>query len=94
MNPNPPHEPGSRQRLGALLSTLLDGELTADEFAELQSLLTSSPAEMVEVVDHLLLDALLDDEVGPQTVAALIDVVAEVEPEPRSRFLPVEVAAG
>lgn len=94
MNPNPPHEPGSRQRLGALLSTLLDGELTADEFAELQSLLTSSPAEMVEVVDHLLLDALLDDEVGPQTVAALIDVVAEVEPEPRSVFLPVEVAAG
>ena len=63
--------------LKQLVMEWLDGEPTPQQVAEMQRLLSTSPDCLEQVVDHLLLDSLLQQELGAEAVASLVDLVAE-----------------
>ncbi|MFN5531958.1 MAG: hypothetical protein ACK5F7_15405, partial [Planctomycetaceae bacterium] len=60
--------------LKQLVMEWLDGEPTPQQVAELQRLLSTSPDCLEQVVDHLLLDSLLQQELGAEAVASLVDL--------------------
>jgi hypothetical protein len=59
------------------MSRLLDDATTDDEVAELSSLLRVDPSLRSELVDHLLLDTLLDENLGQEPLTALVDLIGE-----------------
>lgn len=71
-----PEKP-EHERLRELLIELVDGQPSPQQVDELQHLMSSDPASVEQVVDHLLLDSLLQQEVGADAVASLVDIVAE-----------------
>ena len=62
-------------RIQRLTSQLLDGDASPDELSELNELVQSDPNGPALVVDHLLLDSLLRDELGSESLTALVDLV-------------------
>ena len=67
----------SSERLKLLASQLIDGQLTTDESRELNSLMQADGRNLENVVDHLLLHSLLSDDLGSESLSALVDLVAD-----------------
>ena len=58
-------------RIKWLTSQLVDGDASSDEIAELNRLVQSDPNGAALVVDHLLLDSLLSEELGTESLTVL-----------------------
>jgi len=74
------HQPSPDERTRLLITQLIDGELSSTDAAELNQLLRSDSKHAELVVDQLLLDSLLSEEVGAESLTALVDLVAEQPP--------------
>lgn len=72
----------SADRVRQLVSQYVDGDLSNDDAAELNQLLRSEPSHAESVVDHLLLDSLLSEELGSESLGALVDLVAAPQSSP------------
>ncbi|MFM7059074.1 MAG: hypothetical protein ACKO2P_19360 [Planctomycetota bacterium] len=64
-------------RLTQLLSELLDNSNSASAAADLQSLLVQHPSLRSQLVDHLVLDVLLQENLGQEPMIALVDAVSD-----------------
>jgi hypothetical protein len=71
------HQPTPDERTRRLIAEFIDGELSATDAAELNQLLRSDPQQAEQVVDQLLLDSLLSEELGAESLTALVDLVAD-----------------
>ena len=71
------HQPTSDERTRRLISEFIDGDLSATDATELNQLLKSDPQQAEQVVDQLLLDSLLSEELGSESLTALVDLVAD-----------------
>jgi hypothetical protein len=69
-------------RQAELIARLVDGEPSDECLADLADLLRSSPACRKALVGHLLLDSLLPEDLGPESLSALVDIVGDGEPLP------------
>jgi hypothetical protein len=69
--------PSSLERFEELLSRHVDGALSADEFMELQAFLRDDAVRRERFVDQMLLDSLLAEEIGSESVTALVDLVSD-----------------
>lgn len=69
MNPN--------SRFHALLSKWVDADINSEEVMELSEILERDPSARVSFTDHLLLDSMLSDELGQESLTSLVDLVAE-----------------
>jgi hypothetical protein len=67
----------SNSRFAELMSSLLDDEISVDELAELYSLVGVDPSLRTHLVDHLLLDTLLEEDLGREPLTALIDTISD-----------------
>ena len=78
---------GRSLRRAELVARLIDGDgdPADDVAAELADLLRASPANREALVEQLLLDSLLRDELGSESLAALVDIVADGEPGSQAR---------
>ena len=65
------------ERFKLLVSQLIDGQLMAEEAAELNALMNGDSKAVENVVDQLMLDSLLSDELGSESLTALVDLVSE-----------------
>jgi hypothetical protein len=74
------HEPNAGERTRQLIAAFIDGELSATDAAELNQLLKSDSKHAEQVVDQLLLDSLLSEELGSESLTALVDLVGN-DPE-------------
>ena len=93
-------------RTDLLVSQLIDGQLSAEETAELNALVQSDAGHLERAVDQLLLDSLLTEEIGNESLTALVDLVAipvaaddaGTRPEPvpsrRTWFAGIHVVSG
>ena len=64
-------------RTGYLISQLVDGEPSREALDELNELVLSDTSSARLVVDHLILDSLLSEELSRDSLATLIDFVAD-----------------
>lgn len=71
--------PSDSDRLRQLITELIDGELTAADAAELNRLLGTAPGRTEQLVDQLILDSILSEELGSDSLTALVDL-ATAEP--------------
>jgi hypothetical protein len=60
-----------------LMSRMLDDAISEEEIVELHRLVEADPSLRSHLVDHLLLDYLLDENLGQEPLTALVDLVAE-----------------
>ena len=65
------------ERIILLVSQLIDGQLSAEEVDELKSLMQADARNLEHVVDQLLLDSLLSEDLGGESLKALVDLVAD-----------------
>jgi hypothetical protein len=65
------------ERIGLLIAQLIDGQLSVEEAAELNRLVSADAEALEQVVDQLLLDSLLADELNSASLTALVDMVAD-----------------
>ncbi len=70
------HQPTPDERTRRLIAELIDGELSVTDAAELNQHLKSDPKQAEQVVDQLLLDSLLSEELGSESLTALVDLVS------------------
>jgi hypothetical protein len=70
------HQPTPDERTRRLIAEFIDGDLSATDAAELNQLLKFDPQQAEHVVDQLLLDSLLSQELGSESLTALVDLVA------------------
>jgi hypothetical protein len=66
-------------RAGYLISQLVDGEPSREALDELNELVLSGTSSTILVVDHLILDSLLSEDLSRDSLATLIDLVADSE---------------
>ncbi len=64
-------------RFAELLPKLLDKVISDEEIVELHSLVATTPALRAQLVDHLLLDTLLEESLGQEPLTALVDLVGD-----------------
>jgi len=64
-------------RTGHLISQLVDGEPSRENLDELNELVLSETSSTSLVVDHLILDSLLSEDLSRDSLATLIDLVAD-----------------
>ncbi|MCX7397655.1 MAG: hypothetical protein NT138_08275 [Planctomycetales bacterium] len=67
----------SADRTRHLITQLIDGELSAEEATELNLLAQVDAGRLEIIIDQLLIDSLLTEEVGAESLTALVDLVAE-----------------
>jgi hypothetical protein len=70
----------SADRTRFLIAQLIDGGLSADKVAELNSLVQDDAGRLGIVIDQFLIDSLLTEEVGAESLTALVDLVSEPQP--------------
>ena len=68
-----------QDRTDYLISQLVDGEPSREALDELNGLVLSDTTSASLVVDHLILDSLLSEGLGRDSLATLIDFVADPE---------------
>ncbi len=73
MNSSPP----PTDRLHQWIAELIDGQLTPADGAELNRLLQADPQSARQVVDQLILDSLLSEELGTESLTALVDLAGQ-----------------
>jgi hypothetical protein len=73
-------QPAADERTRQLIAEFIDGELSAADAAELSRLMKTDPRHAEQVVDQLLLDSLLSEELGSESLTALVDLVADAPP--------------
>ena len=78
--------------LAALMSALLDGGLNHEEQIRLNHLIQSSDDVAAQVADHLLMDSLLDETLGPDSLSAMVDMLGGRTNTRRARRLEVLAA--
>jgi signal transduction histidine kinase len=61
------------------MSQMMDGDLPPDQATELQQLLSSDARARESFVDLLALDTLLAEELGRESMTALVDLLADAE---------------
>src|SRR5256885_15423868 len=61
----------------ALLARAVEGALTDEEVRRLEQLLAADPAARKRYVEHLLLDSMLGEELGAESVAGAIDMLGD-----------------
>lgn len=71
--------PTQEDRTGYLISQVVDGEPSREDLDELNELVLSNASCASLVVDHLILDALLSDDLSRDSLATLIDLVTDPE---------------
>ncbi len=64
-------------RTAYLISQIVDGEPSQEDLHELNEIVQSDTSNTSFVVDHLLLDSLLTEELSGDSLATLIDLVAD-----------------
>lgn len=64
------------ERTRRLIAEFIDGELSATDISELNQLLQSDPKQTEQVVEQLILDSLLTEELGAESLTALVDLVS------------------
>lgn len=74
----------SNPRFVELMSKLLDDAISEGELTELTSLASTDPNFRSQFVDHLLLDTLLQEDLGHESLTALVDTVS-LNPQPQTR---------
>jgi len=74
---------GRSLRRAELVARLIDGDPADDVAAELADLLRDSPGDREALVEQFLLDSLLRDELGSESLSALVDIVADGELGPQ-----------
>ncbi|MFN7875619.1 MAG: hypothetical protein ACK5PB_09880 [Pirellula sp.] len=67
----------SKDRFSELISRVLDDTISDEEIVELHSLIHADPSLRSDLVDHLLLDTLLEENLGQEPLTALIDLVGD-----------------
>jgi len=67
----------SNARFMELMSRMLDDAISDEEIVELHGLVEVDPSLRSQLVDHLLLDTLLEENLGQEPLTALVDMVAE-----------------
>ena len=67
------------ERIQWLTSRLVEGDASEEEIAEWNRLLQSDPKGPALVADYLLLDSMLSEELGTESLTALVDLVANPE---------------
>ena len=81
------------ERTKLLVSQLIDGQLSTEEADELNSLVKADAKNLELVVDQLLLDSLLTDDLGGESLTALVDLVADA-PVASDKTISRRVASG
>ncbi|MGF1582040.1 MAG: hypothetical protein ACFCD0_22160 [Gemmataceae bacterium] len=66
-------EPNHDSDVTQLLSQLIDGELSSEAQERLITLLGEDDRHAKQLVDHVLLDSLLAEEIGPESLIELVD---------------------
>lgn len=79
-------ENSKKERLDELLSKLVDADLSPDEHGELMALVLENDQNIGQFVDHVVLDTLLEEEIGPESLVELVDLL---EAAPISATSPV-----
>ncbi len=67
----------SSERLGLLVSQLIDGQISTEDANELNRLMKADVRSLEHVVDQMLLDSLLSDDLGGDSLTALVDLVTD-----------------
>lgn len=67
----------SQERFEELLSRFVDGTLSGMEFSALQTFLCADAVRRERFVNQMLLDSLLAEEIGTESVTALVDLVSD-----------------
>lgn len=70
-------QPYPEERTRQLIVQLIDGVLETDDAPELNRLVQSDPRLAELVVDQLLLDSLLSEAVGTESLTGLVDLISE-----------------
>ncbi len=78
----------SNARFVELMSRMLDDAISDDEFVELHALAGTDPSLRSQLVDHLLLDTVLEESLGQEPLTALVDLVGDSS-DPSSLPIPV-----
>jgi hypothetical protein len=73
-------------RFVELMSKLLDDAISEGELTELTAIAGTDPNLRSQLVDHLLLDTLLQEDLGRESLTALVDTVA-FDPQARDSFV-------
>lgn len=66
---------GNDNRLDQLLSQLLDSTLSPEEHEELAGLVVDNDQDLERFVDHVMLDTLIQEEIGPESIVELVDLM-------------------
>lgn len=74
----------SNPRFVELMSKLIDDAISEGELTELTAIAGTDPNLRAQFIDHLLLDTLLEEELGQESLIALIDTVSII-PQPQAR---------
>jgi hypothetical protein len=74
----------SNPRFVELMSKLIDDAISEGELTELTAIAGTDPNLRAQFIDHLLLDTLLEEELGQESLIALIDTVS-LNPQPQAR---------
>ena len=67
----------SHARFAERMSKLLDDAISDEEILELHALVDAEPSLRSQLVDHLLLDTLLQENLGQEPLTALVDLVGD-----------------
>lgn|GEM_PF-605082 len=67
----------SHTRFAELMSKVLDDVISDEEIIELHTLVDADPSLRSQLVDHLLLDTLLEENLGQEPLTALVDLVGD-----------------
>ena len=68
-------ENSKKERLDDLLSRMVDADLSPDEHGELVALVLENDQNIGQFVDHVVLDTLLEEEIGPESLVELVDLI-------------------
>lgn len=67
----------SNTRFAELMTKMLDDAISDEELVEIYTLVENSPSLRSQLVDHLLLDTLLEENLGQEPLTALVDLVGD-----------------
>ncbi len=71
----------NESRTGELLSHLIDGSLSPEDQKELITLVRKDVRHLEQLVDHVVLDTLLNEEIGAESLAELVDYFQDTSGE-------------